>query len=351
MPLVTTQLFSASVPSAQDTVTAIIQLATAYNVAEKDFYGDEELRVQAKRLDAIMAHVGSWLTARRHPADESTCVAAMEEMCEQCSGELNGLGIRSLGSRWSDSDTNVRNYWLERLDPKHRPGHALKPYYLDFKAGKQAASQKGDDFWAYADARGVGYEVNYLKEPTAGALRKSELKAERAKRLVTIQSGVLHREQKVYATVNAAVKTEVMGAGCAMFVWDLKGRIYSDGQILNRFHHSSFRGGGPVKCAGELRTDEGGKLTMLTAKTGHYTTTAKEFKSFLAFLEQQHALTEGTCCIPDAGGSQLWPVYRAKQWLQHGNSAPKLDAGATANALNLTPAVNKPLLLKIGAPV
>jgi hypothetical protein len=50
------------------------------------------------------------------------------------------------------------------------------------------------------------------------------------------------------------------------------------------FHHSSFLGGADVMCGGELMA-KAGKITYLSAKTGHYKATTKHLVWALTVLE------------------------------------------------------------------
>lgn len=57
-------------------------------------------------------------------------------------------------------------------------------------------------------------------------------------------------------------------------------------------HHSSLSAGEPVLMAGELKIS-GGKLAMITNKSGHFRPDPDAFKQFLGDLERQHVALQG----------------------------------------------------------
>jgi hypothetical protein len=63
--------------------------------------------------------------------------------------------------------------------------------------------------------------------------------------------------------------SKASGPGYAIFVMDPQGNIYAGQHRVGLFHHSSFLAGRDVAAAGEIKVT-GGKLTHLTAKSGHY---------------------------------------------------------------------------------
>jgi hypothetical protein len=145
----------------------------------------------------------------------------------------------------------------------------------------------------------------------------AERRIRRRQAQVQIAEGKLYRVADggargvVFDTVALNLKTEFAGDGFAIFVWDHKKRLYSGQHIANSLHHSTPRGGKPVLCAGELRTNAEGKPIVLTSKTGHYTTTPTEFRTFLQFLAANNVLSNDTLCIPDTSNQQngTWLIY------------------------------------------
>jgi hypothetical protein len=62
----------------------------------------------------------------------------------------------------------------------------------------------------------------------------------------------------------------------------------------------------------------------VTSKTGHYKTTAAEFRPFLAFLRDRDVLKQATLCVPDTSQSTAgsWSAFSALEWLA-GNAQRK----------------------------
>lgn len=76
---------------------------------------------------------------------------------------------------------------------------------------------------------------------------------------------------------------------------------------------------------------------MLTSKTGHYTTTEKEFKTFVEFLNAAKAIGDKTLCVPDTSGQTngTWKTYLAKDSLVGRlNVAPKTELESYGTPLN-----------------
>jgi hypothetical protein len=121
-------------------------------------------------------------------------------------------------------------------------------------------------------------------------------------------------------------------------VWDHKTRLYSGLHIANALHHSTPRGGKPVLCAGEWKTDSTGTIVMITSKTGHHTTTPKEFKTFLEYLKAQNALTNQAICVPDTSGQApaSWHAYGALDWVNGG-----MAVKSKASILQVVPGLDR----------
>jgi hypothetical protein len=85
---------------------------------------------------------------------------------------------------------------------------------------------------------------------------------------VQLKDGYLTRNGKPYRT--SLEGTAVSGPGYALFVIDCFGNMYAASHINRIFYHSSIFSNGPVKAAGEIQTDESGKVIYLSNKSGHY---------------------------------------------------------------------------------
>jgi hypothetical protein len=336
----------------------VFRLAEVFNANHKDHYSEAEEHEQIKRLDAIMETAGAWLTSKPLKQEggsvsqakaqkNSNRWIALSQICEQCGNELIAMGYRPLYGAWAADPLHPpsgahANYWLERLDPKHRSATALKGCYETWSKLPQSSPHYGKTFFEYVDAtradlqQSVRYDKNKIDtDAAARRLRRRELQAllEGGKVYRVLPSG---NRGDIYDTVASNMKTEFAGTGFAIFVWDHKKRLFSGLHVANSLHHSTPRGGKPVKCAGELRTNNEGKLVMITSKTGHYTTTPKEFREFVEYLRTNNALTDQTICVPDTSGQAQgsWHAFRAKQWLTGGTRISRADVVSAVPGLD-----------------
>lgn len=98
-------------------------------------------------------------------------------------------------------------------------------------------------------------------------------------------NGVLVRNQNVFPT--SKENTEHSGKGWVIFVIGPKDDLYCGSHLRSVFHHSSFLSDATVMAAGELKTDEKGKITHISSKSGHYKPTHKENKAMLKWFEDR----------------------------------------------------------------
>lgn len=84
--------------------------------------------------------------------------------------------------------------------------------------------------------------------------------------------------------------TAFSGTGYAIFVVSGDDQLYAGSHKVSQFHHSSFMAGGDVKAAGELKIEpggeEGGKLSQVTNKSGHYHPTTAHLARTLILLSR-----------------------------------------------------------------
>lgn len=332
---------SVAKPGGREQFRAAFKEAEFFNQNFKDTgYSEQEENGQIRRLDRVLELGGQWLTSKPlkqegtgvslvKAANNAARWAALAELCEQCSNELIAMGYRPLFGHWNSDPLqdpgDHPNYWLERLDPQHRGSAALKDRYKTWARLPGSHKDYGKSFFDYVDSDPTAKSLPRVRyDKGTDAAQALDRRKRRNRSMIQIQGGSLHVSDEdgvcgaAYDTVAAGMKTEFAGPGYAIFVWDHKKRLFSGQHIANSLHHSTARGGRPVRCAGELRTDGGGKLVLLTSKTGHYTTTPKEFGEFLRYVIGQNALPVGAFCVPDTSGQALgsWPVYRALEWAQ-----------------------------------
>ncbi len=97
--------------------------------------------------------------------------------------------------------------------------------------------------------------------------------------------GVLMRGQNIYQT--AKEETAHSGKGWVIFVIGPKEDLYCGSHLRSVFHHSSFLSDASIMGAGELKTDESGKITHISSKSGHYKPTHKENRAMLKWFEDR----------------------------------------------------------------
>jgi hypothetical protein len=86
--------------------------------------------------------------------------------------------------------------------------------------------------------------------------------------------------------LNTAHFQSMKKSGRAIFVMAPSGHLYAGSHVVNRFHHSSFLSGAAVLGAGELITDDMGKLIGISNKSGHYKPAAENILNVLKKLDE-----------------------------------------------------------------
>jgi hypothetical protein len=75
--------------------------------------------------------------------------------------------------------------------------------------------------------------------------------------------------------------------GRAIYVLDQHGNLYASlVQQVGRFHHSSFLGGKPVACAGEIEVRDGA-FNLINRKSGNYQPEEEQLSRIRSLLEEQ----------------------------------------------------------------
>jgi hypothetical protein len=168
------------------------------------------------------------------------------------------MKIKSVSSYPSDVDDSTRG-----TDTKERIGDERR-----MEAARALAADRGD--------------------PNAITVKKKSTEEERAKYKLTLGSTLMRlppagkefdvkneeesKPQPAPTPVpldTGAMVSNASGPGFGIFVMSKEGDVYVGSHKVGIFHHSSFLGGGQVAAAGEMKV-VGGKLEMLTNKSGHY---------------------------------------------------------------------------------
>jgi hypothetical protein len=216
------------------------------------------------------------------------------------------------------------DYWLEALDPEHRPGFELRPLW-----DRWVESSSPDSFWAWVrGARPEDRKVEYMDGKR------------RAEHMVLAKDGKLWQRAnpdaqpagsddfKPYDT-GSANATYGKATGWAIFVISTAGVIYASPSQEGVLHHSSLLAGAAVRAAGEIRVISG-QLQGLTPLSGHY----KPGNDHLAYALGQFASRGVDVGEAKVGDVQLrddameinW--YRAADYLANGANGTRVPEPA-----------------------
>ena len=189
-------------------------------------------------------------------------------------------------------------YLHEKRDSKHRMGAMLAAalkIYTSSRLGQipdKYGANNTDDFIMWLDgipefervmllstnlksvARGpAGVRPTHDENLTPSVVRafltgvKYLDRATRKDYKIKIENGMLYQGGKPFST--EAMHTVFSGNGWAIWVMGGHGGLYAGNHEKGSFHHSTFKAGGAVVCGGEL-VARGGRLLLLSAKSGHY---------------------------------------------------------------------------------
>ncbi|CAK7342201.1 unnamed protein product [Dovyalis caffra] len=169
-------------------------------------------------------------------------------------------------------------HWLEAIDPRHRYGHNLQFYYVNW-----LHCHSRQPFFYWLDI-GDGKEVNLDRCP------RSKLQQQCIKYL-----GPIEREAFEVAVENGKFlykqsgkllhTTEGPKDAKWIFVLSTSKTLYVGLKIKGTFQHSSFLAGGATLSAGRLVVEDG-LLKAVWPHSGHYLPTEENFQAFISFLRE-----------------------------------------------------------------
>ncbi|MFO7855165.1 MAG: hypothetical protein R6V44_08105 [Paracoccaceae bacterium] len=280
-----------------------------------------------EKLDDVARIAGVYVTSK--PPQPKTKNAmrwdAVDDLLGQVSAEASQLGVKQLTgpTDYRTIDSRNRSYWLEKIDPEHRPGYELVVKFKDWLKDVNAIATK-KSFWAFSNANLAATPadsvVKYFSEdPTYNALSD----------IITVDGGRLvdHADQPFHTRGN---ETAFSGFGWAIFVFSPHGRLYAGSHIVGQHHHSSFLSGGAVKAAGEIVADNG-RIQVITAKSGHYKPDAA---AILRFVREFPMIGPKAIVRPDLSDESVAKYHHVGEFRKYGTKAPVLDR---AEILNRTP--------------
>lgn len=169
-------------------------------------------------------------------------------------------------------------HWLEAIDPRHRYGHNLQFYYVQWL---QCESKQPFFYWLDI---GEGKEVNFAKCPRS-KLQQQCIKyldpGERMAYEVTVEDGKFFHSQtrQVLDTRQGPEDTKWI------FVLSTSRKLYVGQKSKGTFQHSSFLAGGATLSAGQLVVEDG-ILKAVWPHSGHYLPTEENFEQLMSYLEE-----------------------------------------------------------------
>ncbi|KAB2607526.1 hypothetical protein D8674_007243 [Pyrus ussuriensis x Pyrus communis] len=172
-------------------------------------------------------------------------------------------------------------HWLEAIDPRHRYGHNLHFYYVEW-----LHCQSREPFFYWLDI-GEGKEVNLVEKCPRSKLQQQCIKylgpMERMAYEVVVEDGKLFYKQsgELLHTTGESDDTKWI------FVLSASRSLYVGKKKKGTFQHSSFLAGGATSAAGRLVV-ENGILMAVWPHSGHYRPTEENFRDFVSFLEENN---------------------------------------------------------------
>ncbi|KAM7259232.1 hypothetical protein ACFE04_014973 [Oxalis oulophora] len=172
-------------------------------------------------------------------------------------------------------------HWLEAIDPRHRYGHNLQFYYVEW-----LQSQSREPFFYWLDI-GEGKEVNLVEKCPRSKLQKQWIKylgpMERKAYEVVINDGKFFNKQTQELLHTSGEEDDVKW----IFVLSTSKDLYVGIKKKGKFQHSSFLAGGATVAAGRLVV-QNGILKAVWPHSGHYCPTEENFRDFVSFLKENN---------------------------------------------------------------
>jgi len=193
-----------------------------------------------------------------------------------------------------------RNYYLERIDPQHRPGFFLSGHYQAW----MQRGQKSTSFWdAMDDVEADGKDDWDREWIRTGVKPEGYLQvwgydqSARWDQCVYFDGNVLKCAKDDSPFKSDDKETVNAGKGWAIFVCSMpivesdatrqfNHYIFSGTHERGVQHHTSFLAGKPVMAAGEWIVDTTGTIRVMSAKSGHYRPGTDELFNFVTTFQQ-----------------------------------------------------------------
>ncbi|KAM3266514.1 IQ domain-containing protein IQM2 [Capsicum annuum] len=172
-------------------------------------------------------------------------------------------------------------HWLEAIDPRHRYGHNLHFYYVQW-----LHSQSKEPFFYWLDI-GEGKEVNIVDKCPRWKLQQQCIKylgpMERKAYEVEVEDRKLFYKEdgKLLDTTDEPKGTKWI------FVLSTSKNLYVGKKTKGTFQHSSFLAGGATLAAGRIVAEQG-VLKAVWPHSGHYRPTPENFQDFISFMMENN---------------------------------------------------------------
>ena len=289
--------------------TAILNLISLSNWANKAFKNDEDKR-QAQALIWKKLHETDWdLNAASIVREQvknapvfvtpDNDIEVRDQIRDVFPGNLDKQLIEAL---WTNSINlfqkqqlasllfnkgalrmETLNYLLEAIDPKHRYGmmHFLRQWFNE--------NHTNTPFFEWVEAQ------EGIPDQSVAYLSKNERR---------------NYQLKVGGTIHKGDGGLLVGRN--IFVMTDSKKFYSTKKETGRLHHSTFLAGQKVRGAGELITNEAGKLEEITDYSGHYQPNKAEMQDVIRVLQSSGVNIHKVMYVNTTGEA---PTMKASKFL------------------------------------
>ena len=281
-------------------------------------------------LTATLHFVTSWITEKPPKATVKNTARwdALQQLAEEIGVEAQQLGIRFLTApsnlknigNPTAGGNKARSYWLEYLDPVHRPGYVLSAEFERWLVSSTTRS-----FWDFIGSAGPADQRVKYYGSTPKALKR---------RVIFGNSGRLESMHPLHPGLFSTrnLSTVFSGTGWGIFVVDMERNLYVHKHVEGKYHHSTFLSGAPVAAAGEIAAEDGW-VKVITAKSGHYMPTVDD----MLRLVRSFPLILGNAVIrpdfSDTRGGNPAKCYWVGEFRRDGTAAPTLKQADVLQAI------------------
>lgn len=292
---------------------------------------DVKVNILEPQLTQALRFVTIWITDKppKGTVKNTARWDALKQVAEAIGAEAQQVGLRFLTTPANMKNigtparggTKSRSYWLEYLDPHHRPGYILSGEYE-----RWLVANTGQSFWDFVGAPAAGDQKVKYYGGTPKALKRQVVFNQVTRRVESMHP----LRPGLFSTRN--LSTVFSGTGWGIFVVDLQKNLYIHKHVEGKYHHSTFLSGAPVLAAGEIAVEDG-MVHVITAKSGHYMPTVADMQRFVQMFPN---ISGGAVIRPDFGdtrGGRPVKCHLVQSFRRDGANAPTLDRATVWNAI------------------